>query len=119
MNLHSLSILRLVTVLEEVAQISFKSNRVSTERKNRIAGDPEVVSRSVYTSGLAWSTGEDSLIAHFSQAGAVCNKFTFNLINNQQFITYSLPRVAGEKCCSTPQKSKRENYIDGLRSGGV
>mmetsp|Transcript_7569 Transcript_7569/g.10441 ORF Transcript_7569/g.10441 Transcript_7569/m.10441 type:complete len:282 (-) Transcript_7569:10-855(-) len=64
---------RLLSVLDEVSQINVKNTRVSTERKNRIAGDPEVVYRSVYTSGLAWSTEEDALIAHFSQAGPVKN----------------------------------------------
>ena len=63
----------MITALEEVSHINVKSTRVSHERKNRIVGDPEVVNRSVYTSGLAWSTSEDSLIAHFSQAGPVRN----------------------------------------------
>lgn len=33
--------------------------------------DPEVASRSVYVTGLAWETNEDELAAHFSQAGRI------------------------------------------------
>lgn len=41
------------------------------ERKQRVAGDPEVVARSVYVTGLTWDTEEDELIQHFSQVGTV------------------------------------------------
>lgn len=41
------------------------------ERKQRIAGDPDVVARSVYVTGLTWDTEEDELTAHFSQVGPV------------------------------------------------
>lgn len=43
----------------------------SPERRQRLAEDPEVLSRSVYVSGLAWATTSEALGAHFSQAGRV------------------------------------------------
>lgn len=36
--------------------ISLKNTRISHERKNRVTQDPAVVQRSMYVSGLAWST---------------------------------------------------------------
>lgn len=62
---------RLKAVLEEVQTISVKNTRISHERKNRIAGDPAVVTRSVYVSGLAWSTSELTLKAHFEKVAPV------------------------------------------------
>jgi RNA recognition motif-containing protein len=41
------------------------------DRKQRVAGDPEVVARSVYVTGLTWDTEEDELIKHFSSVGPV------------------------------------------------
>jgi RNA recognition motif-containing protein len=64
-------ILRLKKVLEDVALASVKTVVVSRERRNRIAGDPEITSRSLYVTGLSWYTEEDELIQHFSQAGKV------------------------------------------------
>lgn len=64
-------ILRLKKVLDDVALATVKSTGVSRERRNRIAGDPEITSRSLYVTGLTWDTEEDELIQHFSQAGAV------------------------------------------------
>lgn len=43
----------------------------SRERRDRIAGDPEITSRSLYVTGLTWDTEEDELVQHFSQAGTV------------------------------------------------
>lgn len=62
---------RLKSVLEEVQSISVKNTRISQERKSRIAGDPAVVTRSVYVSGLAWSTDEMTLKAHFENVAPV------------------------------------------------
>lgn len=62
---------RLKAVLEEVTKESTKVKSVSRERKSRIAGDPDIVSRSVYVSGLTWDTTEDELWQHFAQAGSV------------------------------------------------
>jgi len=64
---------RLKAVLEEVSAISSKNPRVSAERKNRIVSDPGVVSRSVYVTGLAWTTDKDGLTAHFSSVAPVKN----------------------------------------------
>lgn len=43
----------------------------SPERRQRLAEDPDLLSRSVYVSGLAWGTTSETLKAHFSQAGRV------------------------------------------------
>lgn len=48
----------------------FRINR-RKERKPRAAGDPDVVARSVYVTGLTWDTEEDELIKHFAQVGPV------------------------------------------------
>ena len=64
-------ILRLKKVLDDVALATVKTTGVSRERKNRIAGDPEITSRSLYVTGLTWDTEEDELIQHFTQAGTV------------------------------------------------
>lgn len=64
-------ILRLKKVLDDVALATLKTPAVSRERRNRIAGDPEITSRSLYVTGLTWDTDEDELTQHFSQAGAV------------------------------------------------
>lgn len=86
-------IVRLKNVLEEVSAISSKNPQIrfefelilmmfhssnvyflhSVERKNRIATDPAVVNRSVYVSGLAWSTEDTALEQHFSQIGPVAS----------------------------------------------
>ena len=64
-------ILRLKKVLDDVALATVKTTGVSRERKDRIAGDPEITSRSLYVTGLTWDTEEDELIQHFTQAGTV------------------------------------------------
>lgn len=64
-------ILRLKKVLDDVALATLKTPAVSRERRNRIAGDPEITSRSLYVTGLTWDTDEEELTHHFSQAGAV------------------------------------------------
>lgn len=64
-------ITRLKAVLEEVSLISSKYVKISAERKNRMAENPDVVSRSVYVSGLAWSTTNEGFAAHFAQVGTV------------------------------------------------
>lgn len=66
-------IIRLKAVLDEVSLISSKFTKISSERKNRITENPGVISRSVYVSGLAWSTTGEGLSAHFAQAGPVVN----------------------------------------------
>ena len=50
-------------------EITPHSNR--KERKPRAAGDPDVVARSVYVTGLSWDTEVDELIKHFAQVGPV------------------------------------------------
>jgi RNA recognition motif-containing protein len=62
---------RLRAVLEEVQVISLKNTRISHERKSRVAGDPSVVNRSVYVSGLAWATTDAGLKAHFMKIAPV------------------------------------------------
>lgn len=62
---------RLKSVLDEVTKESTKVKSVSRERRSRVAGDPDIVSRSVYVSGLTWDTTEDELWQHFAQAGSV------------------------------------------------
>lgn len=62
---------RLVSVLNEVENVSTTNTRVSQERKSRVVADPSVVSRSVYVSGLAWSTTDEQLKAHFSSSAPV------------------------------------------------
>lgn len=64
---------RLKAVLDEVAKESVKSKSVSRERKNRVAGDPEIASRSVYVTGLTWDTNEEELAQHFAQVGEVAS----------------------------------------------
>lgn len=64
-------ILRLKKVLDDVALATVKTSAVSRERRNRIAGDPEITSRSLYVTGLTWDTEEAELIQHFTQAGDV------------------------------------------------
>lgn len=64
---------RLKAVLEEVQVISLKNTRISHERKSRVAGDPAVVNRSVYVSGLAWSTSDAGLKAYFMKVAPVKN----------------------------------------------
>jgi len=66
-------ILRLKNVLEEALQISMKNVKISAERKQRIAENPEVTTRSVYVQGLAWSTTNEGLAAYFSTAGNIVN----------------------------------------------
>jgi hypothetical protein len=60
---------RLRNVLDDVAVASIKTKGISRERKDRVTGDPDIVTRSVYVTGLTWDTEEDELIRHFSQAG--------------------------------------------------
>lgn len=62
---------RLKAALDEVYNISSKHSRVSNERKSRIQSDPEVLQRSVYVSGLDWSTSDESLQNHFASVGNV------------------------------------------------
>jgi len=66
-------IARLRTVIEEVSQVLQRSTvkGVSRERKNRVADDPEITSRSIYCNGLPWETTDEELAAHFSQVGTV------------------------------------------------
>ena len=64
-------ILRLKKVLDDVALATVKTTGVSRERRNRIAGDPEITGRSLYVTGLTWDTEEEELAKHFSQAGPV------------------------------------------------
>lgn len=64
---------RLKGVLDDVLKISSKSKTVSRERKQRVAGDPEIVSRSVYVTGLSWDTVDEELAEYFKQAGEVVN----------------------------------------------
>jgi RNA recognition motif-containing protein len=45
----------------------------SRERKNRVAGNPDIVNRSVYVTGLTWDTDEAELSQYFAQAGSVVN----------------------------------------------
>lgn len=54
-------------------QISSLSYAISAERKQRIAENPEVTTRSVYVQGLAWSTTNEGLAAYFSTAGNIVN----------------------------------------------
>jgi len=62
---------RLKKVLDDVCLATANTKGVSRERRDRIAGDPEITSRSLYVTGLTWDTEEDELIQHFSQAGTV------------------------------------------------
>lgn len=62
---------RLKSVLDEVQTISLKNTRISHERKNRVTQDPAVVQRSMYVSGLAWSTTDTDLWNHFAQIAPV------------------------------------------------
>ena len=55
--------------MTQIYLCSFSIN--SPERKSRIEEDPGLLGRSVYVSGLAWTTTSDSLSAHFSTAGRV------------------------------------------------
>jgi RNA recognition motif-containing protein len=62
---------RLKAVLDDVQAISLKNTRISHERKNRVAHDPAVVNRSIYVSGLAWSTTDSDLKTYFSKVAPV------------------------------------------------
>lgn len=66
-------ITRLRMVIDEVAQVLQRSSAkgVSRERKNRVADDPGITSRSIYCNGLPWETTDEELAAHFSKAGTV------------------------------------------------
>jgi len=52
-------------------QFSLFNKLYSRERKQRVASDPEVTSRSVYVTGLAWETTDEELANHFAQVGPV------------------------------------------------
>eukprot|EP01032_Pedospumella_encystans_P028977 gene28977-32724_t len=78
---------RLKSVLEEILAINTSSNKISPERRQRVAEDPEVVSRSVYVSGLAWATTSDALAAHFAQAGRVVKASVLNKTRNGKVIS--------------------------------
>mmetsp|Transcript_18462 Transcript_18462/g.31042 ORF Transcript_18462/g.31042 Transcript_18462/m.31042 type:complete len:253 (-) Transcript_18462:611-1369(-) len=64
-------IMRLKSVLDEIVDIAGTHAKPSAERKNRAVEDPDSIARSVYVSGLAWSTTNEGLAAHFSQIGTV------------------------------------------------
>lgn len=64
---------KLKSILDDVLAISGKTTKISSERKMRMAADPDVTARSVYVSGLAWETGDEKLLEHFSSAGKVVN----------------------------------------------
>ena len=70
-RLDLLEIARLIMYASVEANILNESSIDRRERKQRVAGDPEVVARSVYVTGLTWDTEEDELIKHFSQVGPV------------------------------------------------
>lgn len=60
-------ILRFKRVLDDVSLINVKNSRISSERRNRVAGDPEITARSLYVTGLSWDTDEDELAEHFAK----------------------------------------------------
>lgn len=65
---------RLQSALQEASKENSKakaSKPGSKERKNRIASDPGISSRSVYVTGLAWETTDEDLAEYFSQSGTV------------------------------------------------
>jgi len=64
---------RLKAVLDDVAKASSKAKSVSRERKNRVAGDPEITARSIYVTGLTWDTTDEELLQHFAPMGDVIN----------------------------------------------
>jgi hypothetical protein len=63
----SSGIAKLRSVLDEVFKVSSKAKIVSRERKSRAAGDPTLVARSVYVSGLSWDTTEEELQHYFTK----------------------------------------------------
>lgn len=62
---------RLKAVLDEVTSTATAVKPVSRERKSRVAGNPDVVARSLYVSGLTWDTTDEELLQHFAPAGGV------------------------------------------------
>lgn len=86
----SSGISKLRLVLDEVAKISITDTKtISKERKQRVAGDPDVTSRSVYVTGLPYDTNEDELTAHFSSQGDEVVKATI-LRQNRRGIVRSM-----------------------------
>lgn len=57
---------RLKVVIDEISKENFKAKSISRERKDRIASDPDVTSRSVYVTGLNWETTDEELLQHFA-----------------------------------------------------
>lgn len=57
------------------------------ERRVRSSEHPEVLSRSVYVSGLAWTTTSEALAAHFQQVGAVEKAVILNKTRNGKTIS--------------------------------
>lgn len=62
---------RLHKVLEEAVVSAKEKGGVSPRVRKSRPEDPETRSRSVYVSGISWTTGDDELQAHMSQAGGV------------------------------------------------
>lgn len=73
---------RLQKVLEDAIQQA-KDKGISRVRKQRVIGDPEVKSRSVYVSGLAWETNDDQLSEHMSEAGPVVKSVILRVKNKR------------------------------------
>ena len=60
---------KLKSVIDDITNSLDQLRDVSRERKDRVSGDPDIVTRSVYVTGLTWETNEDELVQYFSQAG--------------------------------------------------
>jgi RNA recognition motif-containing protein len=78
-------------------------SQCSPERKTRSVDNPDVLVRSVYVSGLAWSTTKEALAAHFNQIGPV-EKATI-LYRSRRGKTVSLGCGVVEFC--TPELAAR------------
>jgi RNA recognition motif-containing protein len=61
---------------------SFHAFSCSPERKQRFADDPSLLTRSVYVSGLAWTTTTAALTAHFERAGGVEKAVILSKVRN-------------------------------------
>jgi RNA recognition motif-containing protein len=54
----------------------------SPERKQRFAEDPSLLTRSVYVSGLAWTTTAAALTAHFDSVGGIEKAVILSKVRN-------------------------------------
>ena len=86
---------------------NYPSFIISRQRKNRVAGNPEIASRSVYVTGLTWDTEEQELFEYFGQAGTVVSAAILRQRRNGRYSKSSMG-------CGVVEFATREMAMDAV-----